>query len=261
MKLIKESLNLDYELFKNVQLPLISKLELVIKKYLYLCISLLGMGQKQGKFMGKKFYFINKFGYVGLQRIFTDNDYLKNYLPDGLSVLDIGAHIGEFAFFSTNHLIAKLVVSVEPFSESFQLLTLNNPGKNFEYAITSKKINKLYVSEISTQLNSLYSDSTRKQTREVKIRPIKLKDFINNDCSKIKFDLLKIDTEGSEFDVLESGVEVIKNFKYILVEVKMDSSNFQNITNLLNKIGGYELLAMSNYRQGQRSVDMLFVAK
>ena len=110
-------------------------------------------------------------------------------------------------------------------------------------------------------MNSLYSDSTRKQTREVKIRPIKLKDFINNDCSKIKFDLLKIDTEGSEFDVLESGVEVIKNFKYILVEVKMDSSNFQNITNLLNKIGGYELLAMSNYRQGQRSVDMLFVAK
>jgi len=234
---------------------------LVIKKYIYLFIAFLGLARKQGKFLGKTFHFINKFGYVGLQRIFTDNDYLKEHLPEGLTVLDVGAHIGEFAFFSNNHLKAKFVVSVEPFSKSFQLLERNNPGKNFEYAITSKNIDKMYVSEISTQLNSLYSDSTRKQTRAVKIRPIKLKDFLKTECPGIKFDLLKIDTEGSEYDVLKSGEDVIKNFKYILVEVKMDASNFQNITNLLNKVGGFELLAMSNYKQGQRSVDMLFVSK
>lgn len=261
MNLIKESLTLDFVLLKDVHLPSKRKLELLIKKYLYLFISFVGLARKQGKFLGKDFYFINKFGYVGLQRIFTDNDYLKKYLPEGLRVLDIGAHIGEFAFFSSNHLKAKFVVSVEPFSKSFQILEQNNPGKNFEYAITSKNIDKMYISEISTQLNSLYKDSTRKQTKEVKIQPVKLTEFLKNDCSEIKFDLLKIDTEGSEFDVLESGLEVINSFKYILVEIKMEASNFQNITNLLNKVGGYELLAMSNYKQGQRSVDMLFIAK
>jgi len=261
MKLILESLNLDFVLFKDVHLSFITKLELVLKKYLYLFFSFLGLARRQGSLLGKTFYFINKFGYVGLQRIFTDNDYLKEHLPEGLKVLDIGAHIGEFAFFSNNHLMAELVVSVEPFSKSFELLELNNPGENFEYAITSKDLNKMYVSEISTQLNSLYTDSTRKQTKEVKIRPIKLEDFLKKECSDIKFDLLKIDTEGSEYDVLESGMNQLKNFKYILVEIKIDASNFQKITNLLNKVGGYELLAMSNYRQGQRSIDMLFVSK
>jgi FkbM family methyltransferase len=258
MDLIKESLNLDFKFLLIKELKILNRFELLLKKYLYFIIRLIGGNKSNtGKFLGKPFTFPNKFGYVGLQRVIVDNIFLKKHLPEGINCLDIGAHAGEFAFFLGNVIKADKVVSVEPFIDTFKLLNENHPkNQNFQYAITNEKDVQLYISEISTQLNSLFPDESRKQNSKVKVPSIPLGKFVNENI-KDKIDLLKIDTEGSEYNVLQSGINVIDNFEYLLVEIELEREGYLKILELLCGQNNFKLIAMGDYKQGQRAVDVL----
>lgn len=85
---------------------------------------------------------------------------------------------------------------------------------------------------------------------------ISLSDFVSNEI-KDNFDLLKIDTEGSEFDVLTSGLNVIDQFKYLLVEIELEREGYLKILELLCGQRNFKLIAMGDYKQGQRAVDVL----
>ncbi len=260
MKLIKESLTLDWDLLFKVEISIGRKLELILKKYFFLLLSFFGYIPRRGHFLGKSFSFTNKYGYISLERIYVDSDYLAKYIPPGLKILDIGAHIGEFAFFCKERLGASEVVCVEPFEESFNVLKQNTRDINLNYAVSSNNLNEMYLSEISTQLNSLLPDASRHQTRKVPIKSISLDTLLSRKLDKRKFDMLKVDTEGSELDVFESGKESLLKFKYILVEVAIGSENLLGLIEIINKAGNYKLLTISDFRQGKRSVDMLFMA-
>ncbi|HRN86737.1 MAG TPA: FkbM family methyltransferase [Candidatus Dojkabacteria bacterium] len=258
MNLIKESLNLDFKFLLISEISLLDRFNLIIKKYLYFILRLLGANKRNhGKFLGKEFTFPNKYGYVGLQRVIVDNIFLKKYLPERISVVDIGAHAGEFAFFLEKIINAKKVASVEPFQTTFEILKKNFPNnQNFQYAITNKEDVELYISEISTQLNSLFPDDSRKQNQKIKVPSITLSKFVSDEV-KGEFHLLKIDTEGSEYNVLNSGLDVINKFKYLLVEIELEREGYLKILELLSGQKNYKLIAMGDYKQGQRAVDVL----
>jgi FkbM family methyltransferase len=262
MNLIKESLNLDFKFLLIREIGLFDRLGLIIKKYLYFIVRAFGRNKTNtGRFLGKNFIFPNKYGYVGLERVIVDNIFLKKHLPQGINVLDIGAHAGEFAFFLDRIIKASKVVSVEPFKNVFELLKKNHPqNHNYQYAITSEKNLELYISDISTQLNSLYPDESRKQTAKVKVPTISLKDFIHQNI-KGEYDLLKIDTEGSEYNILKSGLEELSKFNYLLVEIELEREGYLKIVELLCGQNNYKLIAMGNYKQGQRAVDVLVKKK
>lgn len=258
MDLIKESLNLDLKFILISEISVLKRFELLFKKYVYFIIRLLGRNKTNvGKFLGKNFIFPNKYGYVGLQRVIVDNVFLKKHLPEGICALDIGAHAGEFAFFLDSIIKAKKVISVEPFKDTFEILQKNHPkNENHQFAITNEKDSQLYISEISSQLNSLFPDDKRKQNSKVKVPTISLSTFVNKNA-KSGFDLLKIDTEGSEYDVLVSGLDVIGKFKYLLVEIELERVGYLKILELLCGQKHFKLIAMGDYKQGQRAVDVL----
>jgi len=73
--------------------------------------------------------------------------------------------------------------------------------------------------------NSVYLEKTKHYSEEnliIEKRITKKLDTIFND---IKFDLIKMDTQGSELDILKGGLETIKNSKYILIETSIKEYN------------------------------------
>lgn len=259
MKLVFESLKLDLSLLIRVPVPFLRKLELIYKKYIYFMLRIIGFNKEnKGKFLGRVFYFPNKYGYVGLERIIADNAFLTEFLPEGLSVLDIGAHAGEFAFFSRKILHAREVVCVEPFSKAFEVLLKNNLSA-YRYAITNKKTAYLNISGISSQLNSIYSDETRDQKAKEKVPVIRLDNLLDKIGKDASFDLLKIDTEGAELEVLQTAGDTLSSFKYILLEVELDQEHFSKLQQVLNIAKGFKLLTLGEYRRGNRSIDILLI--
>ena len=60
--------------------------------------------------------------------------------------------------------------------------------------------------------------------------------------------LLKIDTEGNDYDVLKSCQNSLKNniIELIKIEITNEGNNFQNILKFLNEFG-YELIGSVNH--------------
>lgn len=257
IKLVSESLNLDIDTLSTDILSFSDKLKLIWKKYAYFISRRLGFNLlNKGVFLSQEFYFPNKYGYVGIQRIIVDSDYLVEALPQRLNILDIGAHAGEFSFFAKNFLKAKKIISVEPYSKVYEILELNKPKDNYRYAVTSKKNAILNLSEISSQLNSLKSDKARNQKGMEKVPTIKLSELLKKE--KTKFNLLKIDTEGTEIDVLKSGGKSLKEFKYLLIEVELKDDYFEKFKEILEIAEGFKLKTIGKFGEGERSVDLVF---
>jgi len=81
--------------------------------------------------------------------------------------------------------------------------------------------------------------------------------------------LLKIDTEGHEFDVLESGQKILKNTKIIQLEImdkkKFFKKKFIRINNFLLKYN-FKLLKVKNIwsisiLSNLKAIDVLYVNK
>lgn len=158
-----------------------------------------------------------------------ENDFVK--IEKGDICVDIGANIGIFSMYAIGA-GASIVYSVEPFPVAFYSLDRNsryfNNMKTFNVAVSNKTEDKTLKEGFygGTCINSLYQsgDPVNKQTDniscfDVNIKIIDINKFIkDNDIKRIDF--LKIDTEGSEYDIL-MGIdeEYLKNkIKKISVE-------------------------------------------
>ncbi len=156
------------------------------------------------------------------------------------SFVDVGSHKGLYTdLFLQNYKIKK-VMMFEPQVEIFNFIrkkyAKDKRIKIYNRAVSNKislQSLKLNHHDLTTTL-SVFNDSSfylrlkailfgvKKMTyKKVKIKTIKLDSIFKK--SKInKIDLLKIDTEGHEFEVLEGLVKKIKNVKWILIEFHHD---------------------------------------
>ena len=168
------------------------------------------------------------------------------------TIIDIGAHKGEFL----ENIIAiknKIIVySFEPQSNIFQFLKKKfNKRKNikiFNIAISNtnkmKKMNINIKSSTST-FSSYNKSSSWKKIKDFLLTGFNNKSFIktemvrssslDNFCKKKRIkniDLLKIDTEGHEMQVLNGAKDMLKNnIKFILIEFHL-SKIYKNYDNL-----------------------------
>jgi len=157
---------------------------------------------------------------MGLEKI------KKYFIPT--SILDIGANQGQF------YREAKLV-----FPNSYFFLVEGNQsceealkGLNVDYSISMLSD---YVKEVDFFVrkdeptctgNSIYREKTSfyddDQIRISKVKTNRLADLF---VDRI-FDLIKIDVQGSEIDIIEGGIEIIKKSNGLLLEVSLTEYNF-----------------------------------
>ena len=170
--------------------------------------------------------------------------YIKN--P---KIIDIGAHLGEsiknFKKYNKNYKIN----SYEPNPELFKII--NNNFKNDKkiviknFAIADVKISHLYIPTLysfhmrlwaSYKINALknrWEKFTSIKFKNVQIKKIKVYSK-KLDEFRLKTNLIKIDTEGSELEVVRSGLKTIKKDLPILI-IEYSHKNFKKIRFLLKK--------------------------
>ena len=194
---------------------------------------------------------------------------IKNFLKENNIVnfniiFDIGGHKGESISFFLKNFDVNKIISFEPSPTNFEKLKKNTLQFEKKYKNTQiflenfgigQKKEKLKLKQHSESSSSTINDFNvesnylkRKNKflnlknnffKEVDINVITLEDYIiKNDIKKI--DLLKIDTEGYEFDVLRGLKDKLSLVGFLMFEHHYDDMlkkkyTFKDINNLLKK--------------------------
>lgn len=190
---------------------------------------------------------------------YFENDYEKenmlfikeNCMPN-MVVFDIGAHLGLMSIICAQLLQNKgKVYSFEPTPKTFEILKkvikINNESGvvipiNKAVAKENKIIDFYLSVEDGSNSNSLVSKNHRER-KPIQIQVTSLDIFAKENNIK-QIDLIKIDAEGSEYDVLLGAKNIISSFKpkiILALHPPLIKNNGHNIEDI------YEFLINHNY--------------
>ena len=166
-----------------------------------------------------------------------------------ISLIDVGSHKGEYISSIIKNFHIDKIYGFEPNNEIF-----NNLNKNFSsdkihlynFGVSNEKgeifLNK-NIESSSSSINDLNTNSKyykkkyfllnflnlKEVTTKSKIQVVRLDEFMNKNNIK-KLDLLKIDTEGFEYNVIKSIGSRIYDIKLIHIEHHFDDMIIKNYT-------------------------------
>jgi FkbM family methyltransferase len=148
----------------------------------------------------------------------------KIFKKKKINFVDIGANVGAYYDYVNKKINLNKAYLFEPNIKCFSYLK-NRYKKNgviIENLGILNKSKKLFFYEYSTSSNSgflkrnnIYYDSLTKFVKKYKISLVKFDDYFINK----KIDFCKIDTEGSEFSVIQSMRKSLKKIKLIKIEI------------------------------------------
>ncbi len=125
-----------------------------------------------------------------------------------LTIIDLGANIGLFSLYA--HKYAKKIIAVEPSSQIYEYLTKNIKSNNLEDKITPVKAAigaengkmELFGSDVNLTMFSAHKVDIHNEKSET-VKQLGLNTLLDLH-SLTHVDFLKLDIEGSEFEVLAS---------------------------------------------------------
>ncbi len=167
---------------------------------------------------------------------------LGGYSPRAM--LDIGAHIGTFTHEFLGVFPSCVPTLVEP--NPYCLADLAKLGFEQYGVAASKEAGKaeMFLSKEWLQSTgaSLYRENTQFFRDEVMIKQVIEKARLDDLFAGRRFDFIKIDTQGSELDVILGGPRLLSQADYILVEVSLVEYNIggakaESLFAALNQLG------------------------
>ncbi|HMO39716.1 MAG TPA: FkbM family methyltransferase [Saprospiraceae bacterium] len=201
-----------------------------------------------------------------IEEIWERNEYFlsEQDLPAAGVIIDIGAHIGAFALRANALFPTHRILAFEPVADNFKLLKKNiaiNGCSNIEpiqAAITgsTQRLN-LYLSKENTAGHSQYIQPHRGVVNVPAIPMAQL--FARYAIEQIA--LLKIDCEGSEYDILKHLTpEQLAKIHHLCVEYHpVEGYNFTDLQNRLTAQGFCLVQHKEGYLPGQGTA--LFIHK
>jgi len=155
-------------------------------------------------------------------------DFLKT--NDVKSVLDIGANVGFYSQYLKNKLPNLYIFMIE--ANLFCAPALEKTGIPYDIACLSndEKQVKLYLNRknVACTGTSYYKENTEhyKEGDYINVNTRILDGVIMNKYGKYReFDYVKIDTQGSELDIIRGGLNFFNNVKYIQMEISLTEYN------------------------------------
>ena len=189
----------------------------------------------------------------------------KYFIPQ--NILDIGANIGDFNLYVQHFFPNAYVYSIEgnKTCENY----LKNRNINYKICLLgSKKHTAIFYKnklEPTSTGNSLYRELTPHFCDENLIEEfaeIETLDDVLINTNKT-FDLIKIDTQGSEIDILKGGLNTLSKAKAVLLEVSYKPYNLNaplepDVISFMKKYGFEPAEVLDeDFNTGQR--DLLFI--
>jgi FkbM family methyltransferase len=183
-------------------------------------------------------------------------------------ILDIGANIGQFHKLAQSTYPEAFIFSIEASPECEQALKEITPNyyigllakDNSEYDFYSRKDAPTGTgNSIYRELTHFYSDD---KLEILKQTGIKLDDLFEEDS---EFDLIKIDTQGSELDIISGGLNLCKKAKGIILEVSLTQYNegaplYDEVISFMRNLGFRKEAILDEARNhGSHQQDILFI--
>jgi len=196
-------------------------------------------------------------------QLYKVQDYFHPY-----RILDIGANIGQFHQLAKQTFPEAFIFSIEASLDcesSLKELTDNYyigllAKDTSEYDFYSRKDAPTGTgNSIYRELTHFYSDD---QLEIIKQKGIKLDDLFESDS---EFDLIKIDTQGSELDIITGGINLCKKAKGILLEVSLTQYNqgaplYREVLTFMKEFGFRpEAILDESRNHGSHPQDILFI--
>ena len=243
------------------------------------------MGDKESEYSKKIYKFIDHF----FQNTFAKEIceiINKSKSNKKINIFDIGSYLGNFSReikkkINKNKLNKVNFILFEPnpyiklkdFNHHCLGISNNSTKKNYYYnsffPSSGSGFNKIAMNDFFWNLSrKLITFQIFKKFIKFQVRTISL----NNFCEKKKItriELLKIDTEGHEFQVLKGGKKILNKTKIIQVEImekkKLFAKKFAKINNFLIKYN-FKLLKLKNIWSVSmfsniKAIDALYVNK
>lgn len=217
-----------------------------------------------------------------LNNAFEMQRYLTNYSNNNVIIFDVGAFDGSISLKYAGLFPSSLIYSFEPFPESFSKLV----EKTSEYSnilpvnkgvgdfVGFAKFNSNKFSQTNSLLNShklankVWGKNLLDKKKVINVELTTIDSFVEKHNIK-KIDILKIDTQGSEYLVLKGAKESLKRgiVKLIYTEIIMlptyeNQLDFDEFIKLMKSFGFrlFNLYNLSLTKEGElRQVDALFL--
>lgn len=192
---------------------------------------------------GQKEFFVFKNTSYPFKILSGESYPIFNFLTKPKYIFDIGANIGAASFFFAERYPESKIYSFEPAKDLIPILERNlNNYKNISIInkavknVTDKK-SKLFIDSHDFDGSTLHDEHINSNNLNINhfeiVETINIADFcLENKINEI--DIIKIDAEGSEYDILYSLKNIISKASVIYCE----SHNFKNylkINDLLKK--------------------------
>jgi len=198
---------------------------------------------------------------VWLENIYANND-IK--VEKGDTVIDIGAHIGVFSIYAAELSQTGKVYAFEPFIDNFAMLEKHKAiNKKDNLLVYNKGVSNtsgtqtLYLSpDNNTGGHSLHLKNFSSKT--IDIKTVTLKSFC--DTERIdKIDFLKMDCEGSEFEIIQSDESILQRVNKLIMECHPYNGNtVQKMVSTL-ETNGFKVTRKSN--NSPEGIEMLYAIK
>lgn len=172
---------------------------------------------------------------------------IECYLKKDAVIVDIGAFIGNHALYWAINNNAKKVYAYEPLLENYKILRRNIKINKLKKVVIPQNIalgdkeGLAVVSNYST-LDMAATTFKNEQLSSKNGNYCKFSMLDSQTIEETKIDLLKIDTNGSEFRVLQGGLNFIKKYKPSIIYIDtLEQFSLDECTRTLQNLN-YEIL-------------------
>lgn len=246
-----------YGLFQGLKHgPLVQSIQEVssatFQQFSYPTYDIYLLGRKSIKYLGVKVNYDARVTPVGLMLYPEEvNKILQHMDTPPKNVLDIGANIGQFAITLASLNPLATIDSLEPLPAAFTLLESNTVnlhnintycigvgpgGRRDIHFLPERSVNASLIKS-----NANYRLPDRKSTKQA----IELTDDIPSLTKRKKYDLVKIDVEGFEYQAIKSLSGVSASYLYIEItgsERHKDYRHSELLKAIEDTFGTYDLL-------------------
>jgi FkbM family methyltransferase len=136
-------------------------------------------------------------------------------------VMDVGANLGDFAIQAAARCPRGRVYAVEPMREYSSLLETNkrlNRLSNLEIlpVALGDHEGEIKLSIAGAESGAYFNGTTKAKTETARLMTLPQ---LMRDCGLDRIDLLKMDCEGSEWDILPAALSVLPQIRQICLEI------------------------------------------